>query len=109
MPPPGKPRISLRLTKIGLVEEQVFRAEFAGELVIGRDPSKAALPFTNDGLLSSRHCSVSYEPEGIVLRDLGSTNGTFVNGVPVSERHILENDDIILIGSMELRVNWERL
>jgi len=108
-PPPGKPRISLRLTKIGLVEEQVFRTEFAGELVIGRDPGKSTLPFVSDDMLSGRHCSISYEPEGIVLRDLGSTNKTYVNGVPVMDRYILENDDVLLIGSMELRVNWEAL
>jgi len=91
------------------VEKQVFRAEFAGELVIGRDPGKSSLPFTDDDMLSGRHCSISYEPDGIILRDLGSTNKTYVNGVPVTDRYILENDDVLLIGSMELRVNWETL
>jgi pSer/pThr/pTyr-binding forkhead associated (FHA) protein len=99
----------LRLTKIGPAEEQVFRAEFAEELVIGRNPDAATLPFKDDLRLSARHCSISYEAEGIVLRDLGSTNGTFVNGVPVQGKYVLENDDILLIGSMELRVNWENL
>jgi hypothetical protein len=108
-PPPGKPRIALRLTKIGLNEEDIYRAEFAGQLIIGRDSSKAFLAFPKDDLLSATHCSIRYEPEGIVLEDLRSTNGTFVNGVPVRERYILESDDILLIGSMELRVNWEPL
>ena len=108
-PPQGRPRIALRLTKIGLSEEQVFRSEFAGELVIGRDPSKTSLSFKDDDLLSGRHCSISYEPDGIALRDLGSTNRTFVNGVPIHERYLLENDDVLLIGSMELRVNWEKI
>ena len=106
-PPPGMPKIALWLTKTGRVEKQVFHAEFVGQLIIGRDASKATLPFKDDDLLSSRHCSISYEPEGIILRDLGSTNGTFVNGLPIQEWHILENDDILLIGSMELRINWE--
>jgi hypothetical protein len=108
-PPPGKPRISLRLTKIGFVEEQVFRTEFAGELIIGRDPDKSSLPFVDDEMLSGRHCSISYEPDGIVLRDLGSTNKTYVNGVPITDKYVLENDDILLIGSMELRINWVTL
>ncbi|MDR0964524.1 MAG: VWA domain-containing protein [Clostridium sp.] len=106
-PPPGKPRIALRLTKVGPVEEEVYRAEFAGELIIGRSSAKAALYFPKDDLLSAAHCSISYMPEGIILSDLGSTNGTFVNGVPVKERYTLEKDDILLIGSMEVRVNWE--
>jgi pSer/pThr/pTyr-binding forkhead associated (FHA) protein len=105
-PPPGRPRIALRLTKIGPSEEQVYRAEFAGRLAIGRDASND-LSFAEDKLLSSRHCAISYEADGVILRDLGSTNKTFVNGVPITDRHILENDDVLLIGSMELRVNWE--
>jgi len=108
-PPPGKPRIVLRLTKIGRSEEQVYRKEFGGTLVIGRDAGKADLAFANDNLLSGTHCSISYEQDGIVLRDLGSTNKTFVNGVPATGRYILEEDDILLIGSMELRVNWEKV
>jgi hypothetical protein len=108
-PPPGKPRISLRLTKIGLAEEAVYHAEFSGQIIIGRSSAKASLAFPKDELLSAAHCSITYEPDGIILRDLGSTNGTFVNGVPVKDRYIFENDDILLIGSMELRVNWEPL
>jgi len=108
-PPPGKPRIVLRMTKIGRSEEQVYRKEFSGTLVIGRDESKADLAFKSDNLLSGTHCSISYEQDGIILRDLGSTNKTFVNGVPVTGRYIMEEDDILLIGSMELRVNWEKV
>jgi len=107
--PHGSPKIALRMTKIGLVEEQVYRKEFAGELVIGRDPEKSGLSFEKDDLLSARHCSISYEKEGVILHDLGSTNGTFVNGVPIKDRYVLENDDVLLIGSMELRINWELL
>ena len=40
----------------------------------------------------------------IFVCDLTSTNGTFVNGVPITGPYRLFNDDIILIGSMELRV-----
>jgi len=108
-PPPGKPRIVLRLTKIGHLAKQVYRKEFSGTLVIGRDAGKADLVFKDDDLLSGRHCSISYEQDGLILRDLGSTNKTFVNGVPVNGRYILEEDDILLIGSMELRVNWDKV
>jgi len=108
-PPPGKPRIVLRLTKIGQSAQQIYRKEFSGTLVIGRDAGKSDLAFKDDDLLSGRHCSISYEQDGIILRDLGSTNKTFVNGVPITGRYVLEEDDILLIGSMELRVNWEKV
>jgi len=108
-PPKGMPRIILRLTEIRLLRKQVFCKEFAGTLVIGRDAGRTNLTFNNDSLLSGAHCAISYEQCGLVLNDLGSTNKTFVNGVPIAERYVLEKDDILSVGSMELRVNWENL
>lgn len=98
--------IQIRLTKIGLIEEEIFHLEVSDELVIGRVPSKATLSFPNDDLLSARHCVIGYESGSFNLRDLGSTNGTYVNGVPINRPFKLAQDDIILIGSVELRINW---
>ena len=39
----------------------------------------------NDETVSARHCSVSLLPDGIVVRDLGSTNGTFIGGARIAE------------------------
>lgn len=38
-----------------------------------------------DGTVSRRHCSISFTSQGSLIRDLGSTNGTFVHGVKISE------------------------
>lgn len=100
------PDITIHLTKVGLIEEEVYHSDIAGELVIGRDPSKSQLSFPMDDLLSSRHCVIQYTSGDLILQDLGSTNGTYVNGVPINGPYKLENDDIILIGAMELRINW---
>lgn len=100
------PHISIRLTKVGLIEEEVYHSEVQGELIIGRDPSKSNLPFQKDELISSRHCAISYKPKNLYIKDLSSTNGTYVNGVPIKGPYKLENDDIITIGSTELRINW---
>lgn len=100
------PDVIVRLTKVGLIEEEVYHSEIRGELIIGRDPSKSELTFPKDDLLSSKHCAVQYSSGDLILKDLGSTNGTFVNGVPISSPYKLENGDVILIGSMELRINW---
>jgi len=108
-PPSGMPRLVLRLTEIRLLRKQVFCKEFAGTLVIGRDAGRTNLTFANDSLLSGAHCAISYDTSGLVIYDLGSTNKTYVNGVPISERHVLEKDDIVSVGSMELRVNWDTL
>jgi transcriptional regulator with GAF, ATPase, and Fis domain len=65
-------------------------------VVIGRDPSTR---IHIDGLLVSReHCLIAREAGRFTLKDLGSRNGTFVNGVPVKER-VLEHGDQILVGT----------
>jgi len=95
---------TLRFTPLGREDKQIVFEELSGRLVIGRDPAKANLIF-DDHLLSSRHCSISHGPEGVTLYDLGSTNGTYVNGLPVTTGRVLSDGDVILLGSMELRVN----
>ncbi len=49
----------------------------------GRKDSNAVV--MKDAMVSSYHCEITREDGGYVLRDLGSTNGSVVNGDPVSE------------------------
>jgi diguanylate cyclase (GGDEF)-like protein len=63
--------------------------------VIGRTPD-ADLRIEDDGV-SRRHCSVQPTPRGALLVDLGSHNGTFVDGVRVDQR-TLSNEDRFQIG-----------
>jgi len=67
-----------------------------GETLIGRDPSNQI--WITDGSLSRRHCSVARSGAEVTIRDLGSRNGTRVNGMPVEER-LLENQDQLSVGS----------
>jgi hypothetical protein len=67
---------------------------------------------TNDIPLGSRkvsnyHAEILNEPEGLRIRDLGSTNGTFVNDEKVRSRDIKEGDSI-RIGGYELTVKLEK-
>jgi DNA-binding NtrC family response regulator len=52
-------------------------------VVIGRDPSCAVV--LNDPEVSFTHCELRADRHGVLLRDLGSRNGTFVNTVRVRE------------------------
>jgi hypothetical protein len=56
----------------------------------------------SDSQSSRRHAEVRPVPEGHLVVDLGSTNGTLVNGVAVHE-HVLSHGDTITIGTTELR------
>ena len=74
---------------------EVFPLE-GDQTVVGRDP--AATLSIPDRLMSRRHCAVQLGEGGFVLRDLSSSNGTFVNGIPTAER-ILEHGDRIRAGA----------
>jgi two-component system cell cycle response regulator len=50
-----------------------------------------------DKSVSRHHCLVQREREGYFVTDLGSTNGTFINDLPVAE-NILENGDHLRVG-----------
>ena len=56
-----------------------------------------------DGLVSSRHFKILKDQDRFVLHDLGSTNGTLVNGKPVRS-HELANGDQITVGKTILLV-----
>jgi S1-C subfamily serine protease len=72
---------------------------------IGRHPH-CELRFDPDRDLdvSSRHASVMLQGEMFVLRDLGSTNGTFVNGRRLTADHVLVQGDEIQFGKQGPRV-----
>jgi hypothetical protein len=55
-----------------------------------------------DPQVSRRHAEIRSEAEGYVLHDLGSLNGTTVNGQPVSKR-LLEDGDTIAAGAAVIR------
>ena len=52
----------------------------------------------NDAEVSRRHTRILREPEGYLVEDLGSTNGTFVNGKRVTVPTLLYHGDIVELG-----------
>lgn len=56
-----------------------------------------------DPLASRRHAEVRREPWRYIICDLGSRNGTQVNGQPITAPHQLQHGDSVLVASMPLR------
>jgi len=87
-------------TDIKLPEDRV--------VVIGRQPDCDVV--VNDPAASRRHLTLKVEPEGVWLEDLGSQNGTWLNGQRVEKPSCLKTGDWFRIGRDEfaVRVVWER-
>lgn len=55
----------------------------------------------DDPSVSARHCEVALEPRGVTLRDLGSTNGTYLDGVRI-ERAFMKAGSHVRVGNTQL-------
>lgn len=71
-----------------------------GVLVLGRAPGCEVL--LDDDSVSRRHAEVERSGAMVVLRDLGSANGTSVNGEPITEETVLHPGDLVQLGVVEL-------
>jgi len=70
-----------------------------GELTLGRAPSNVAvIPGDAYPQVSAHHARIRQDGHDLVLEDLGSRNGTFVNGERVEQRR-LRDGDIVQLGS----------
>ena len=90
-----KPRV---FVLAGPVKGSIVDVEMR-EVTVGRSTSNGL--YVPDSLLSRRHCAFVRTGDQVVLRDLHSLNGTFVNGVPIKER-VLQDGDHIQIGQSVL-------
>ena len=71
----------------------------ADQITIGRESASAVS--LNHASVSRRHCVIEREGDNFKIRDLGSSNGTFVNGQPVNDK-MLNHADQVRIGSIAL-------
>ncbi|MEM9195740.1 MAG: FHA domain-containing protein, partial [Myxococcota bacterium] len=83
-----------RLTIFG--PEGQHKKELRSHNTLGRHPENTIQLL--DRIVSKEHCHVDLVDGRWVLKDLGSLNGTFVNGERVSER-VLSHGDEISLGS----------
>ena len=89
-------------------EPQVFlqRPFDRPQLTIGRDEG---CEIRLDGLLiSNRHARLSHTTAGVLIEDLNSTNGTYINGQRISGRRVLTPEEVVQIGPFLLHINIER-
>lgn len=73
-----------------------------GPVIVGRSPSADIVVAA--GYVSARHARFSLMGQNLFVEDLGSTNGTTVNGQPISDPVALNNNDVVNVGDVSIRV-----
>lgn len=104
-PKPSAPPGSIQLAfTTGPRSGQVQALTLRPSITIGRKPGND-LVLSDDAEVSSQHAALELLDNGrIVLRDLGSTNGTQLNGIAIQGTHPLADGDLVTIGCTEFRI-----
>ena len=69
-------------------------------ILIGRLPDNHLA--LNHGSVSRRHARISVTPRGVMLEDMGSQNGSTINGTPVQVETAIRPGDVVRIGYVPL-------
>ena len=81
------------------------RIELVGELVVGRENADVTV---SDDEVSRRHLAVRPHEDGVELEDLGSTNGTFIDGARLSAVVVVSSSARVMLGETELEIEVEQ-
>src|SRR6185436_15170871 len=78
------------------------RIRVAGQLTVGRDDDAGLL--LDDPEISRAHATLVPADGGLEIRDLGSLNGTWVNGERISSPTVLAPGDVVKVGTTRIEV-----
>lgn len=87
----------------GPKELRGVKIDITGPVVVGRSPGADIVVGAN--FVSGRHARFSLIGKDLVLEDLGSTNGTMLNGQRITEPAGLREGDIVSIGNVDIKVS----
>ncbi|MEG0217671.1 MAG: FHA domain-containing protein [Raoultibacter sp.] len=75
-----------------------------GPIIVGRSPGSDIV--IGAGYVSGRHARFTLMGQNLFIEDMGSTNGTAVNGQPITEPTALKSNDIVNVGDVAMRVRF---
>lgn len=76
-----------------------------GPVIVGRSPGADIV--IGAGYVSGRHARFQLMGQNLFVEDLGSRNGTVVNGQPITDPTALRNKDVVEFGDVVIRVRHE--
>lgn len=100
-----KNKVNVTLYRLGENTKEINFSLKTGVL-IGRG-KMCHVKVPEDVALSEVHCIISQKDGAIIITDEKSTNGTYVNGIPVMGEIELNKNDVLLIGSYEYQIVWQ--
>ena len=98
-----RPRFALRFIS-GKYQGGEFPLRMNREIIIGRS-SDLDMVLVED-MVSRRHAKISSTEAEVYIQDMGSTNGTFVNGERITRKAIAEGD-VAIICDHEVRFSFK--
>jgi FHA domain len=92
----------LVVIKSPALEEGEVEGVDSSQLTVGRAANND-VSISGDEYASARHARFEPRRDGIYVEDVGSTNGTFVNGIRLTRERKLTPGDVVRIGETDLR------
>lgn len=103
---PGKKLWKVVLENLGNWQKSTF--VFYENIGIGRGKSfsqfEKFLTISDDPRVSKMHCAIIEKDKKLYLKDMGSRNGTYLNGKRITQPVLLQRDDTIRVGETEIEV-----
>lgn len=96
-------KLMLRLTD-RINPDRHFECPLKGRVIIGRDNTNQIV-LDYDRTVSHKHCAIFVSGSTFKIRDLRSSNGTYVDGIRVVDEAEIANGSVIKLGRLELGVN----
>lgn len=102
-----QPGVLVRLSRLheGTLSSQ-FDIEIVDRVIIGSDPRISHLVLDEDREIAAAHCEIVFENGLLYMHDLSSRCGTYLNGIALTERQRIEENDILRIGRIEMRIEF---
>jgi len=99
---PSTVHLTLRI-KTGKASEQKIASDITSSLIFGRSDTSDI--YIDDTKMSRQHFVIENDNGELMLMDLGSTNGTMLNGIKVGSRQKLHSGDKIIAGLSDIIIN----
>ena len=100
------PGLQIKITLVDGHKGGFSKALSLDEALIAGRATSADIHLPDDLEISNKHFRLLRRDNDVFVQDLGSTNGTMVNGVGITSSYKLENGDVIGVGRSSYRITW---